>query len=244
MNQQKKDIDQKPRDISELAAAVGWQGRPDLLLQAVTHPAFYEGVKSEQNQDNQRLEFLGDAVLDFLIADTLYHKHPDADEGLLSRIRAAMVCEGALADIAKKLELSEYLRMGKGAIRKGEQYRESVISDAFEALVAAIYLEQGLDKVKAFIDRLFTPAFENLSLDRFEDCKGLMQQLVQSMGEEHLQYKLIDATGPDHNKTYTIALIYSGKKLAEGVGSSKKEAEQKAARTAWENREKWLKELK
>jgi len=241
MKEQKSEIIYKPQDISGLAKRIDWQGDTALLLQAVTHPTFFEGVKSEENKDNQRLEFLGDAVLGFLVGEALYRKHEQADEGILSKSRAAMVCEGGLAEIAKKIDLSDYLRMGKGSLRRGEQYRDSVVSDAFEAVMAALYLQHGIEHVRKLVNELFTDRFENLSTDRFEDYKGLMQQLVQSIGDEGLQYKMIDATGPDHDKVYTIALYYAGQKLSEASGSSKKEAELKAARIAWEKREHWLK---
>lgn len=236
-----KDKYCKPRkNIEELAKKIGWQGDLTLLKQALTHPTFFEGIKSEENIDNQRLEFLGDAVLGILVGEELYHRYPKANEGFLSKTRSAMVCEGALADIARTFDLSEYLLMGKGSLKKGEQYRDSIISDAFEAVIGAMYLQMGMAVVRNLVELLFTKAFENVSSDKYEDFKGLMQQLVQSIGEEHLHYRLIKTEGPDHDKIYTIALYYKGMNLGEASGSSKKEAEQKAASIAWHSQEDWL----
>lgn len=232
-----------PRNSEELAKKISWQGSLTLLNQALTHPTFFEGIKAEGNVDNQRLEFLGDAILGFLVGEELYLRYPEANEGYLSKIRSSMVCEGALADIARTFELSEYLHMGKGSLKRGEQYRDSIISDAFEAMIGAMYLQMGMDSVRRFVELHFNEAFENISAGKYEDFKGLMQQLVQSRGDEHLHYKLIKAEGPDHAKCYTIALFYCGLKLGEASGSSKKEAEQGAAMQAWHSKDKWLAKL-
>ena len=232
-----------PRNAEELAEKISWQGPLTLLNQALTHPTFFEGIKAEGNVDNQRLEFLGDAVLGFLVGEELYKRYPDANEGYLSKIRSSMVCEGALADIARTFELSEYIHMGKGSFKKGEQYRDSIVSDAFEAMIGAMYLQMGMETVRKFVELHFTEAFENVSAGKYEDFKGLMQQLAQSRGEEHLHYKLIKAEGPDHAKNYTIALFYSGLKLGEATGTSKKEAEQGAAMQAWQSKDEWLPKL-
>jgi ribonuclease-3 len=228
------------RDIKELAKQIGWQGDFALLQQALTHPTFFEGIKAEGNIDNQRLEFLGDAVLGILVGEELYRRYPHANEGFLSKTRSSMVCEGALADIARTFDLSDYLLMGKGSLKKGEQHRDSIMSDAFEAMIGAMYLQMGMEVVRRFVELLFTTAFENVSADKYEDFKGLMQQLVQSIGEEHLHYRLLRTEGPDHDRTYTIALYYHGMKLGEASGSSKKEAEQGAASMAWHSKEDWL----
>ncbi len=229
------------KDLTELAKTIGWQGNLQLLQQAMTHPTYFEGIKAAGNVDNQRLEFLGDAVLGILVGEELYRRYPEANEGFLSKTRSSMVCEGALADIARTFRLSDYLRMGKGSLKRGEQYRDSIISDAFEAMIGAMYLQMGMETTRAFVQHLFTKAFENVSTDKYEDFKGLMQQLVQSIGEDHLHYRLLKTEGPDHNRTYTTALYYRGEKLGEASGSSKKEAEQGAASMAWHNREKWQK---
>lgn len=230
-------------DIEVLAKKIGWQGDLTLLRQAMTHPTFFEGIKAEGNVDNQRLEFLGDAVLGLLVGEELYLRYPLANEGFLSKIRSSMVCEGALADIARTLALADYLQMGKGSLKKGEQHRDSIISDAFEAMIGAMYLQMGMEVVRNFIGLNFTEAFENISADKYEDFKGLMQQLAQSRGDEHLHYKLLKTEGPDHDRTYTIALLYCGLKIGEASGSSKKEAEQGAASMAWHNKEEWLARL-
>lgn len=126
-----------------LAKKLGWQGDTTLLQQALTHPTYFEGQRSEGDQDNQRLEFLGDSILGFIVARELFKRNPGADEGYLSKTRAALVCEGSLADLARDLDLGAYIIMGKGSLKNGEQNRNSILADAFEAVTGAIYLAQG-----------------------------------------------------------------------------------------------------
>lgn len=236
-------MDEEKRKVEQLAKILGWQGDKVLLRQALTHPTYFEGVKAFGNVDNQRLEYLGDAVLGLLVGEELFTRYPDANEGFLSKTRSSMVCEGALADIARSFNLGEYLLMGKGSQRSGEQNRDSILADACEAIIGAMYLQMGLEYVRKFVKLHFTRAFENVSADKYEDFKGLMQQLVQARGDDHLHYKVLKTAGPDHERTYTIALYYCGLKVGEGSGHSKKEAEQGAAAEAWRTQDSWLSEL-
>ena len=223
-----------------LAKKLGWQGDTTLLQQALTHPTYFEGQRSEGDQDNQRLEFLGDSILGFIVARELFKRNPGADEGYLSKTRAALVCEGSLADLARDLDLGAYIIMGKGSLKNGEQNRNSILADAFEAVTGAIYLAQGLKPVEDFLLTRFTPELEAKVGDRYEDYKGLIQMLVQTLDERHVSYPLLAAEGPSHQRTFTVALVYCGKTLAKASGPSKKEAEQRGARMAWQRREEWL----
>ncbi len=223
-----------------LAEKLGWQGDTVLLQQALTHPTYFEGQRGEGDQDNQRLEFLGDSILGFIVARELFKRNPGADEGYLSKTRAALVCEGSLADLARELDLGAYIIMGKGSLKNGEQNRNSILADAFEAVTGAMYLSQGLAQVEKFLLARFTPELEAKVGDRYEDYKGLIQMLVQTLDERHVSYPLLAAEGPSHQRTFTVALVYCGKTLAKASGPSKKEAEQRAARLAWQRREEWL----
>ena len=201
-----------------------------LLQQALTHPTYFEGQKSPGDEDNQRLEFLGDSILGFVVARELFKRNPAADEGYLSKTRAALVCEGSLADLARELGLGDYIIMGKGSLKNGEQNRNSILA-------------QGQEKVEAFLLARFTTELEEKVGDRYEDYKGLMQMLVQTLSERHITYQLLSAVGPSHQRTFTVALVYCGETLASASGPSKKEAEQKAARLAWQRKDEWVARL-
>lgn len=229
--------------ICELAKILQWDGDISLLRQAMTHPTYFEGVKSIENKHNQRLEFLGDAVLGLVVGKELFKMYPDEAEGFLSKTRSSMVCEGALAELARGLDLYDCILMGKGSLRNGEQNRDSILSDAFEAMVGAMFLEMGMEKVEEFLLQLFTTAFAEANTSKYEDYKGLMQQLVQARGDAHLMYRTTGSSGPDHNRTFWVSLYYMDMVLAEASGRSKKEAEQNAAHKAWDSQEIWLKQV-
>ncbi len=193
------DVNKSRRErLGELAEKLNWQGDMQLLQQALTHPTYFEGQKSPGDEDNQRLEFLGDSILGFVVARELFKRNPAADEGYLSKTRAALVCEGSLADLARELGLGDYIIMGKGSLKNGEQNRNSILADAFEAVVGAMYLAQGQEKVEAFLLARFTTELEEKVGDRYEDYKGLMQMLVQTLSERHITYQLLSAVGPSH----------------------------------------------
>jgi ribonuclease-3 len=226
--------------LGELAERLEWEGDLSLLRQALTHPTYFEGQKSAEDHDNQRLEFLGDSIVGFIVARELFERNPQSDEGYLSKTRANLVCEGSLAELARELCLGDYIVMGKGSLKNGEQNRNSILADAFEAVVGAMYLSQGLAKVEKFLLARFTPELEAKVSDLYEDYKGLIQMLVQTLEERHVSYPLLSADGPSHQRTFTVGLVYRGKTLATASGSSKKEAEQRAARIAWQNQSEWL----
>jgi ribonuclease-3 len=211
---------------------VDWRDQ-DLLSQALTHSSYIYENRQNGIENNQRLEFLGDAVLGLAVSDFLYRNYPDRDEGELTKLRAALVCEPSLARTAKSLELGNCLKMGKGEERSGGRERPSILADAFEALLGAIYLDQGLVKASElslkFLDPLIKDVLEG-RLDR--DFKTELQEIVQQRGSEQVQYTILREEGPDHHKIFTAGVLYKGELAGIGCGRSKKEAEQQAAKSA------------
>jgi ribonuclease-3 len=211
-------------------------GDPRLLLLAMTHVSY--GHENHQNRpppqrDNERFEFLGDAVLDLVISDLLLESFPEASEGQLSKMRAAVVNEKTLFEIAKSLHLSELVRLGKGENRSGGHEKPSILSSAFEALIAAIYIDGGFNAVYPVVRYLFAPLFkaEGHSIS-FQDYKTRLQEMVQSRFKLTPTYHLMGSTGPDHAKVFSVEVRVQEQVLAKSEGSSKKEAEQNAAREA------------
>ncbi len=205
----------------------------DLLLQALTHSSYIYENRQNGIENNQRLEFLGDAVLDLAVSDFLFRKYPDSDEGELTKLRAALVCEPSLARTAKRLKLGFCLRMGKGEERSGGRERPSILADAFEALLGAIYLDQGLAKASEMTLKFLDPLIKDVLEGRLgSDYKTELQEIVQQLGSEQVQYTIIREEGPDHNKIFTAGVIYKGELAGTGSGRSKKEAEQQAAKAA------------
>ena len=207
----------------------------DLLLQALTHSSYIYENRQNGLENNQRLEFLGDAVLDLAVSDFLFRNYPDSDEGELTKLRAALVCEPSLARTAKSLKLGYCLRMGKGEERSGGRERASILADAFEALLGAIYLDQGLAKASEMALKFLDPLIKDVLEGRLDsDYKTELQELVQQLGSEQVQYTILREEGPDHNKTFTAGVLYKGELTGTGSGRSKKEAEQQAAKSALE----------
>ena len=211
-------------------------GDPRLLLLALTHVSYgHENHqdRSPAQRDNERFEFLGDAVLDLVISDLLLESFPDASEGQLSKMRAAVVNEKTLSEISKSLHLSSLLRLGKGELRSGGNEKASILSSAFEALIAAIYIDGGFNAVYPVVRYLFAPLFkaENSSIS-FQDHKTRLQETVQSRFKLTPTYHLAGSSGPDHAKVFTVEVRIGDRVLASSDGSSKKEAEQNAAAMA------------
>lgn len=205
----------------------------DLLLQALTHSSYIYENRQNGIENNQRLEFLGDAVLDLAVSDFLFSKFPDSDEGELTKLRAALVCEPSLARTAKNLKLGNCLRMGKGEERSGGRERPSILADAFEALLGAIYLDQGLMKASEMALRFLDPLIKDVLEGRLDsDYKTELQEIVQQLGSEQVQYTILREEGPDHHKIFTAGVLYKGELAGTGTGRSKKEAEQQAAKSA------------
>lgn len=203
---------------------------PALLTRALTHSSY----ANEQNApgDNERLEFLGDSVLGFITAEYLFSEHKGVPEGELTRLRAYAVCEKSLDVYAKQLGLGEFLLLGKGEERTGGRTRASVLSDAFEAVIAAMYLDGGMEAVKPFVLRYVGPYVEAKPV--FRDYKTTLQEVTQQNPGETLEYAVVSESGPDHDKHFTVEVHLNSNVLGRGSGPSKKKAEQAAARQALE----------
>ena len=201
--------------------------RPELLENALYHSSYANEHRGAGISSNERLEFLGDAVLGFVTAEYLYTKHPDMPEGDLTRIRASLVSESALFQFAQEIDLGEYLRLGRGEERCGGRTRPSVVSDAFEAVIAALYLDGGMEVAKSFILPFITEGKHAEA-----DYKTRLQEIVQQNPEEKLSYVVEQESGPDHDKHFVVAVRFNSDKVARGEGRSKKMAEQHAAREA------------
>ena len=206
----------------------------DLILQAFRHSSYVNEQVGANLEDNERLEFLGDAVLDLAISHFLMERFRDANEGDLSKFRAMLVDEAGLSHVATRLNLGGYLALGKGEEQSGGRHKPSILADTTEALIGAIYLDGGFDAAKLIIQRLFSPLLKKVhSEDLLQDFKSLLQEYTQQAYKTLPKYRLVEETGPAHDKAFRIALSINGTFLAEGRGKSKKEAEQHAAREAF-----------
>ena len=203
-----------------------------LLENALTHSSYANENKAKGLQSNERLEFLGDSVLGMVVADYLFRTHPDLPEGDLTRTRAALVCEGSLVEVAQCLELGAYLKLGKGEEAGGGRERPSIIADAVEAVLAAVYLDGGIGSARKLIQKFILDREAEKSASR--DYKTALQELVQRESGQVLGYRLIGAEGPDHAKIFSVEVDLNGIPIGQGRGRSKKEAEQNAAKAAIE----------
>jgi ribonuclease III len=218
--------------LDELQQALGYRFRnPDLLNIALTHRSYANENTSDACPDNERLEFLGDAVLDLCISDLLMSQYPDYREGRLSQLRAAIVNEPPLAEMARSFRLGDYLLLGKGEEGSGGRCKASLLADSFEALVAAIYLDSGFEHAAALIRRLFEPLIAQ-SHRIYQDHKTALQQMCQSLYRETPRYTLIREYGPDHDKIFEVQLCLAERIITTGSGKNKKEAERQAAEKA------------
>ena len=198
-----------------------------LLRQAMTHSSFTNEQKINKAKHYERLEFLGDAVLELVSSEFLFVENPDVPEGRLTKMRASMVCEPALAFCAKDLELGKFIRLGKGEECMGGRNRDSITSDAMEALIGAIYLDGGMEPAKRFINRFILSDLENKVL--FYDSKSNLQELIQGTLKKEFHYELLEESGPEHDKTFVVEVYMEKECLGKGLGRTKKAAEQQAA---------------
>ena len=216
--------------LSQLEEKLGYHFNNEMLLRsALSHSSYINELMINKYPDYQRLEFLGDAVLELTVSDFLYRNHEEMKEGEMTQLRSALVCEPTLAFCAQELSLSDYIFLGKGEDAQGSRYHDSIVSDIFEAIVGAIYLDAGDDGfvcAAKFINRFVISDMEKKRL--FHDSKSTLQNKVQKEGGA-LSYKVVAEQGPEHMRKYTVAAIVNGKELARGTGSSKKAAEQRAS---------------
>ena len=202
-----------------------------LLINALTHSSYANENRGRSCESNERLEFLGDSVLGLVVADALYNRFPELPEGRMTRMRAQLVCEESLHRVASELGLGEYMRLGRGEEHTGGRNRTSILADAVEALIAAMYLDGGMDIAKAFIEKHILSSLQG-SYIAFGDSKTELQELVQKKSGSVLSYELLGESGPDHDKTVTSQVSLNGRPTGSGSGRTKKEAEQAAARAA------------
>ena len=218
--------------LENLQKMIGYRFRdPSLLQEALTHRSFSNEADGRDVRDNQRLEFFGDAVLDFLVSRELFARFPDKREGELTRMRAALVDETNLALLAAEIELGEFLLLGRGEERSGGRQKKSLLADAYEALLAAVFLDGGVRAASRLVARQFGPLLaEKVPLASSGDFKSAFQEAVQAEHGVTPRYLLISASGPDHARQFTVAALVGDEPFGEGRGRSKKEAEQAAAR--------------
>lgn len=202
----------------------------DYLNTALTHSSFSNEQKG-MRANNERLEFLGDAVLSIIVADYIF-KHKKVAEGELTKIRASLVCETALAQFARQINLGAHLLLGKGEEHNGGRQRDSIIADAFEALIAAIYLDGGMENAAAFVLPFITDSVETATGNDLHDYKTQLQEIIQKNPEEKISYVLVSELGPDHDKEFITHVLLNSNIIGKGVGKSKKAAEQSAAKEA------------
>lgn len=209
-----------------------------LLITALTHSSYVK-ENSRRIKSNERLEFLGDAFFDAIIGEELFRLFPEKEEGFLSRTRATLVCEKSLADEAKKLGVGDYLRLGKGEERSGGRSRDSILADAMEAVIGAVYLDGGFDAVRKMVLGLFSKVIEDTRHGKYivTDYKTALQEKLQSLRITDIKYALLGESGPDHDKTFEVELKVNGMAETRGRGKSKKQAEQNAAKAMLERKQ-------
>lgn len=224
-------------DVEFLQQALGYCFRdPRLLRRALTHPSYVNEHPEDETGDNQRLEFLGDAVLDFVAGAWIYRNHPDYDEGRMTRLRAALVRTETLAKLSRQVGIGKALRLGHGEEEAGGREREANLCDAFEAVVGALYLDGGLPVVETFVEPLIAPAVEvALSAKMDLDAKSHLQEWSQAELGVTPHYRIVGESGPDHAKTFEAEVLLGKKVVGRGTGGSKQAAEQAAACVAWES---------
>ena len=214
-------------DLEKLQEALGYHFNDVRLLKhALTHPSFSNENGEPKEASNQRLEFLGDAVLELISSVFLFNRTPVLQEGVMTKVRASLVCEPTLAEAARKVNLGDYIILGKGEARERINNRDSVISDAFEAVIGAMYLDGGFEQAQNFVNKLVLTDIESAGL--FRDAKTVLQEYV-SQNKMELEYRVIEESGPCHDRFYRVQAILNNREYGIGEGSSKKKGEQGAA---------------
>jgi len=226
---------QPASDLDSFQQHIGYHFRdPGLLFLALTHPSYVNEHPEDATGDNQRLEFLGDAVLDFVAGAWVYRHHPDFDEGRMTRLRAALVRTETLARFARQVGIGEALRLGHGEEEAGGRERDANLCDAFEAVVGALYLDGGMAAVTAFVEPLIEPVAEaTLAAEADWDAKSRLQEWSQAEMGITPRYRIVAEKGPDHAKTFLAEVLLGKKVVGQGMGHSKQAAEQAAAQAAW-----------
>lgn len=218
-------------DESALEANIGYTFRDkSLLKQAMSHSSFTNEMKRKGLENYERLEFLGDAVLELITSEFLFDNYRKYHEGDLTKLRASIVCEFTLSDIARKLHFGDYVLLGKGEEQTGGKNRSSILCDLFESVLGAIYLDGGMECAKAYVNRFLLSDIDNKSL--YYDSKTTLQEMVQKDGKGEITYELLEESGPDHQKYFVVQVLIDGIPHATGEGNSKKDAQKMAAYNA------------
>jgi ribonuclease-3 len=205
--------------------------RHNLLKHAITHSSFVHEQKLNTSDSNERLEFLGDAVLQLCISDFLYHRYPEMNEGDLTKKRAALVCEPCLAELARELRIGNFLLLGQGEATEGGREKDSILSDAMESILGAIFLDGGIEEARALVSRLYEPIVDKAN-KQTKDYKSALQEFLQKKSHETAVYDIVNEEGPAHKKIFTAQVKHKNKTLGKGMGGNKKAAEQEAAKKA------------
>ncbi|HWO77924.1 MAG TPA: ribonuclease III [Bacillus sp. (in: firmicutes)] len=203
-----------------------------LLWQAFTHSSYVNEHRKKPFEDNERLEFLGDAVLELTVSRFLYLQYPTMSEGQLTKLRAAIVCEPSLVSFANSLSFGELILLGKGEEMTGGRERPALLADVFEAFIGSLYLDQGIDQVFAFLEKWVFPKIQEGAFSHVMDFKSQLQEYIQREGAGQLTYEIVEEKGPAHNREFVSQVLLNGEELGVGSGRSKKEAEQHAAQMA------------
>ncbi len=221
------------REIKELQSRLGIPFRkPDLLKQAFTHSSYVNEHRIAGHKDNERLEFLGDAVLELTVSEFLYYRYPSRSEGELTKLRASIVCEPSLVTFAESLDFGAYVLLGKGEELTGGRTRPALLADVFESFIGALYLDQGLESVKAFLNRHLFPKLSGEGKLLVVDYKTQLQEHTQHYSLGAIEYRIADERGPAHEREFVAEVYMDDQLLGKGTGRSKKEAEQQAASQA------------
>lgn len=220
--------------MNSLESRLGYKFKnTELLENALIHSSYANEVRGNTHS-NERLEFLGDSVLSIIVSEHIYKRFPNMPEGELTRMRASLVCEKSLCEFSRELGIGQYLKLGKGEDKNGGRERDSILADTFEAVLAAIYLDGGMNAAKTHIMNTVLRDLKHCDDDTFKDYKTTLQEIIQRNPEESVSYILIDESGPDHNKSFTVEVHLNSNVIGTGIGKSKKRAEQMAARQALE----------
>ncbi len=219
-------------DFSEFEKKIGYTFKnKELLHEALSHSSYANEVRHGRNS-NERLEFLGDSVLSIVVSEHLFTHFKHLPEGELTKIRASLVCEKALFEFAKRIELSRFILLGKGEANSGGRERPSIVSDAFEAVIAAVFLDGGMEEARRYVLGFMPEHLDKSRAKALNDYKTALQEIIQRNPEEKVEYVLKDQRGPDHNRSFVVQVMLNSNVIGTGEGHSKKQAEQMAAKEA------------
>jgi ribonuclease-3 len=234
-NNKEKDLNNRAKEnlFKDFQNTIGIRLENEKLLkQAFTHSSYVNEHRRKPFEDNERLEFLGDAVLELTVSQFLYKKYPTMTEGELTKLRAAIVCEPSLVAFANELDFGKLVLLGKGEEMTGGRERPALLADVFEAFIGALYLDQGIETVIKFLEKVVFPKINAGAFSHVMDYKSQLQELIQRDGTGAIEYRVLQEIGPAHNKEFVSKVSLNGKELGVGTGKSKKEAEQHAAQMA------------